>query len=582
MDGVRAPGSRGLVPAKVRPQPIISKPTSQPTLVEPAAEPKQSFLRKWLPVVVLSLALMIIVIDTTILNVSLRTIILDLHAKITGIQWVISAYSLTIASLTITGGRLGDLFGRKRMFMIGAVIFAIGSFITSISHGIPMMLAGESIIEGIGAALMMPATASLLVALYRGRDRAIAFGVWGGVAAASAAIGPIVGGYLTTHYSWRWAFRINVLVALVLLLGSLIIKESRDLEEKKELDYLGVLLSAGGLFALVYGIIQASSFGWFRATQIFHFHSYALPYNLSITPVAMGLGVGLLILFGLWQSFRSNHRHTPLVSLKLLTNRQFISGAMVTGLLSLAQIGLIFVLPVFFQGVLHLDALHTAYALLPMTLPLLVAALLSGFLIKYIKPRPLIQTGLALNLVGVWLLHQATTVAATTASFRPGLIVYGFGVGLCIAQTSNLTLSAVSVQEAGEASGVNSTLRQIGSTLGSAIVGAVLISTLTANLKSGVTDSPVIPQTIKPQLSQTVSSQATSVEFNTGAVDHSGTPAYITSEVAEISHRATVTANRRSFIVMGLVVVLSLLVSLFLPGGHDLESNHSAAKPAGH
>ncbi len=526
------------------------------------------------------MALMIIVIDTTILNVSLRTIILDLHAKITGIQWVISAYSLVIASLTITGGRLGDLFGRKRMFMVGAVIFAIGSFITSISHNIPTMLAGESIIEGIGAALMMPATASLLVALYRGRDRAIAFGIWGGIAAAAASIGPVFGGYLTTHYSWRWAFRINVFVALLLLIGSLIIKESRDTEEKKELDYLGVLLSAGGLFGIVYGIIQASSFGWFRATQPFHLYGHTLPHNLSITPVSAGAGAILLILFGLWQSFRAGHGHTPLVSMKLLANRQYTSGALVTGLLSLAQIGLIFVLPVYFQGVLRLDALHTAYALLPMTLSLLVGAPLSGFLSKWFKPRWLIQFGLVLNLAAIWVLHHSTTVGATAMSFAPGMLLYGFGIGLGMAQISNVTLSAVAVEEAGEASGVNSTVRQIGSTLGSAIVGAVLIATLTSNLKTGVNNSTVLPAAAKPQLSRVVSSQATNVEFNTGSVD-TGTPAYITAELANISRRATVAANRRSFIVMGLVVILSLFVSLLLPNHdtHELESGQSLAEP---
>src|SRR5579864_3001287 len=182
-----------------------------------AAEYKKG-LAKWLPLIVLSTAVMIIVIDTTVLNVSLRNIILDLRTNIQGIQWVITGYALTLAALTITGGRLGDLFGRKKMFMLGAAIFALGSFITSISHSIGVMISGEAIIEGIGAAMMLPATASLLVANYKGRDRAIAFGLWGGVAGAASSIGPILGGYLTTHYSWRWAFRINIFVALALLI----------------------------------------------------------------------------------------------------------------------------------------------------------------------------------------------------------------------------------------------------------------------------------------------------------------------------------------------------------------------------
>src|SRR6202167_6052886 len=157
-------------------------------------------IRKWIPLVVLAFALLIIILDTTILNVSLRTIIVDLHTNIQGIQWVITAYSLMLAAFTITGGRLGDLFGRKRMFILGAALFALGSFITSISTSVGMMIIGEAIIEGIGAALMMPATSSLLVSNYEGRDRQIGFGVWGGIAGAGAALGPLVGGFLTTYY----------------------------------------------------------------------------------------------------------------------------------------------------------------------------------------------------------------------------------------------------------------------------------------------------------------------------------------------------------------------------------------------
>src|SRR5258706_2987479 len=167
--------------------------------------------------VILSLALAIIIIDSSVLNVSISKLIQDLNTDIQSIQWVISSYSLVIAALTITGGRLGDLFGRKKMFMAGAVIFAIGSLISSLSPNIGTLLFGWSIIEGIGAALMMPATASLLVTTFKGRERAMAFGIWGGIAAAASAFGPIVGGYLTTYVSWHWAFRINVFIVILLL-----------------------------------------------------------------------------------------------------------------------------------------------------------------------------------------------------------------------------------------------------------------------------------------------------------------------------------------------------------------------------
>src|SRR6266550_7372690 len=210
----------------------------------------ESPLRKWAPLPVLSLALAIIIIDTTLLNVSLSTLIRELHTNLQSLQWVISAYSLMLAALTVTGGRMGDLFGRKRMFKLGAIIFALGSMIASVSRSVPVLLLGESIIEGVGAALMMPATASLLVSKYRGHDRAIAFGIWGGVAAAASAIGPILGGFLTTHFSWRWGFRINLFVVALLLIGSMIIDDRQE-RAGKGIDWIGVLLSAAGLFFVV-------------------------------------------------------------------------------------------------------------------------------------------------------------------------------------------------------------------------------------------------------------------------------------------------------------------------------------------
>src|SRR3954449_6763778 len=225
-----------------------------------------SFLRKWGQLLVLSLALAIVIIDTTLLNVSLATLILELHTTLQNLQWVISAYSLTLAALTVTGGRLGDLFGRKRMFNTGAAIFAIGSFIASISRNIPTLIAGESIIEGVGAAMMMPATASLLITKYRGHDRAIAFGIWGGVAAAASAIGPILGGFLTTHFTWRWGFRINVVVVAILLAGSVIIEDSGE-RRGKRIDWVGVFLSAAGLFFVVFGIIESATDGGVRAQK---------------------------------------------------------------------------------------------------------------------------------------------------------------------------------------------------------------------------------------------------------------------------------------------------------------------------
>lgn len=547
---------------------------------KPVAQADQkSFFRKWSILVVLSLALAIIIIDTTVLNVSLKTIILDLHTSIQSLQWVISAYTLTLSALTITGGRLGDIFGRKRMFMLGAAIFAAGSLIASLSTSAGMLLAGESIVEGIGAALMMPATASLLVSHYQGRDRAVAFGFWGGIIGAAAAVGPILGGYLTTNYSWRWAFRINVGVAALLLIGSILIAESRDREEAPKLDWLGVALSATGLLGVVYGVIEASTFGWFKATQPFALfgHSFA-PWGLSVTPVAVAAGVAVLGLFALWQGYLGRHGKTPLVSLKIFANRQFAAGTITTGIMSLGQVGLIFAVPVFLQAVRGLDAFHTGLALLPMSLTLLIAAPLAGLLGRATTPKRLIQIGLFVNLIAITLLYLTLNADSTTASLIPGLAIYGLGMGFVISPISNLTLSAVSVEEAGEASGINNTMRQVGATLGSAILGAVLISSLASHLTSGINASTVIPTDAKTQLATLASHQTSSVEFGPGVVLSAKIPAVVKDEIVRISHEATAAANRQDLIFMSGFMILALIAaSVGLPNTKNIERGQSAA-----
>jgi len=520
--------------------------------------------RKWTILTVLSLALMIIILDTTLLNVSLSAIVKDLGTDLQGIQWVITGYSLTLAALTVTGVRLGDLFGRRRMFSVGAIIFAIGSFITSISHNVPTMIAGEAIIEGIGAALMMPATTSLLVSNFKGRDRAIGFGIWGAVASAGAAIGPVVGGYLSTNYSWRWGFRLNILVVVILLLGALLIPESKDREEKASLDIFGVVLSAAGLVSLVYGLIEASTYGWWKAKEAFVVSGHTLLQNYSVTPFAIALGIAILAGFAAWQGYITKIGRTPLVSLDLFKNRQFTSGVLLMAVISLGQAGVFFSLPVFLQTVRGLDALHTGYALLPMSIALLITAPLGASLAGKVSPRLMVQVGVFINLLSTITTAYAFSVHATAATFILPLALFGVGIGLVMSQLSNFTLSAVSPQQAGEASGVNGTMRTVGQSLGSAIIGAVLLSSISSNMIKGVNASTVLPDTAKPVIITAINTQSSTVQ--SGAPVHTkDAPAYITEEITAITHQATSDADRTATFVGALFGVLGLLVSFLLP-----------------
>jgi EmrB/QacA subfamily drug resistance transporter len=542
-----------------------------------------SFLKKWGSLFVLGLALAIIIIDTTLLNVSLGTIIKELSTDIQSLQWVITAYSLTLAALTITGGRLGDLFGRKKMFMLGAIIFAVGSFMASVSNSVGMLLIGESLVEGVGAALMMPATSSLLVANFQGKDRGIAFGVWGGIAGAASAIGPILGGYLTKYYSWRWGFRINVFVVLLLLIGSLLVKESRDTEEKSQIDFIGVILSALGLLGVIYGFIQSSAYGWLFAKDSPVVFGYLIALGgVSLVPVSIFCGLVFLVLFFVWEKRVEDAGKTPLVSLSLFKNRAFTSGVLTTAMVSLGQVGLIFTLPVFFQSVLKLDALNTGLALLPLSLSLLIMAPLSGILSNRIPPKFIILTGLFFGVIASFVLRSVISVDATTASFIPGLIIYGAGMGMVMAQISNMTLSAVSVQQAGEASGVNNTMRQVGSSFGSAILGAVLLASLTSNLTTGLKASEVIPTQAKPLIVSAVSRNSSSVEFGGGTSDAGQLPQPITDEIGKIGKEATVAAVKQTFYYSAGFAFLGFLAAFSLPNKKPAPRGGTGAPVGGH
>ncbi|PYQ63805.1 MAG: hypothetical protein DMF53_09255 [Acidobacteria bacterium] len=550
--------------------PTMAEPTTQPRPhdePQPQAgqpDPRESGLRKWGPLLVLSLALAIIIIDTTLLNVSLETLIRELHTTLQSLQWVISAYSLTLAALTVTGGRLGDLFGRRKMFRLGAFLFAVGSFLASISQSIPMLMLGEAIIEGIGAAMMMPATASLLVAKYRGHDRALAFGVWGGIAAAAAAVGPILGGYLTTHYSWRWGFRINVFVVALLLLGSAIISTEPPRRQRK-LDYGGVLLSGLGLLAVVFGVIESSSYGWIHALKPFAVAGWQLDLGgLSIVPFAILLGILILAGFVLWERRVEQRGGTPIVSLRIFRNRGFVAGASVVGVIMLSQNGMVFSLPVFLLSVRGLDAFHTGLTLLPMPAMLFLFSPGAAVLSKWIPQKRLVQAGLAVNFFALLAMRWAMGVDTPLMALVPGLALYGLGMGLVQSQINNLTLSAVPVEEAGEASGITNTFRQVGSSLGAAIIGAVLLTAIVSDLQTVVQTSPQIPPAAKPGIDRTLRQQSSSLAFGAGGM-FDRLPPPLRDEMNHARRVATTDGNRKALLYGAGFVLLGLLVSTQLP-----------------
>jgi EmrB/QacA subfamily drug resistance transporter len=523
-------------------------------------------IRKWLPLVVCVLALFIIVLDTTIINVSMKAIITDLHTNLKAVQWVITGYALVLAAFMITGGRMGDIFGRKRMFRIGAVVFAVGSILASRAHSAPMLLASVALVEGAGAAMMMPSTAALILNEYRDKDRAIAFGMFGAVAGTAATVGPLVGGFLTTHYSWRWNYLINPAVVIVLLLGSRLLHESHEHHSHRP-DILSILLSAFGLTGVVYGIIESSTYGWVRAKSAYEIANHHFGFGgVSVTVYAIVLGVLFLALF-LWRQGNLQKRgKIPLVSLDIFKNRQFMSGTTVVMIVAMTQFGFIFILPIFLQGMLGKDAFHTGLSLLPFSLSVMVAGPLSGVLVgkANVSPKLMIQLGLVISVIGAFVLRQEFSDTATATTIMPGQILFAVGFGLAFSQLANLTLSAVSVQQAGEASGLNNTFRQVGASLGQALIGAILLSSLATQLNKDVSTSTVLPPPAKAH----VAAQAVTSAESLGTADTNALqslPAPVAKEVVRIKNDAIIKGVRTGLIATIGVAIVAFVVSTNLP-----------------
>lgn len=527
---------------------------------------KQVGFRKWVPLSVLLLALFIMVIDSTIINVSMKPIIEELDSNLRAVQWVITGYALTLAAFMLTGGRLGDIFGRKRMFMIGAAIFAIGSLFASQARSQPELLLSVALIEGFGAAMMMPSTAALILSQYRDKDRAIAFGMFGAVAGTAATIGPLLGGFLTTHFSWRWNYLINPFIVVLLLIGArLFLKESREANPQRP-DAISIVLSALGLASIVYGIIESSAYGWLGAKAPYDIFGEQFGLGgVSITVYALSFGIMLLALFVSRQVALQRKGRKPMVSLKVFQNRQFMVGTSTIMLVAMTQFSFIFILPIFLQGMLGKDALQTGLSLLPFSLSVLIAGPLAGILVAKanVPPKVMIQLGLAISVLGAILLHFEFTDAATATSIIPGQALFAIGFGLAFSQLNNMTLSSVSVEQAGEVSGLNNTFRQVGASLGQALIGALLISAIVTHVNKDVTASSVLPPQAKSAATTDVASSATSLG-TAGAIPPE-TPKPIVEEVTRIKNDAIIKGVRTGLIATIGISIVALALSTRLP-----------------
>lgn len=432
--------------------------------------------RRWIGLVFISVAVALIIVDSTIVTVAIPSIVDDLGLTSTQVQWVQESYTLVFAALLLVFGTLADRFGRRRLLLLGVAIFAAASVLAALSPTGDLLI-GSRVLQGVGGAMVLPTTLSLINATFRGRDRGIAFAIWGSTIGGMVAVGPLLGGWLTTYFSWRWAFGINIPLGAVIIIGVLVfVAESRDVGEARRIDITGAILSIVTCASLVFGLIEGRTYGWGTVNARLTIGSWKWPFDLSPIPFTFAVTVMAGVLFVVWGLRRQRRGETTLVPFSLFRIASFRNGNIAAMIVSLGEFGIILSLPLWLQNVIGYTALQTGFVLLALAIGSFVASGFAGAFGNRISPVVIVRVGIAAEIVGVAGIGVVISPDTTWLALVPFLFVYGFGVGLATAQLTGVVLKDVPIAASGQGSGTSSTSRQIGSALGIAILGTVLFT----------------------------------------------------------------------------------------------------------
>jgi MFS family permease len=430
-------------------------------------------------------------LDSSVMNVSIATVAEDVGTTVTGIQGAITAYTLVMAALMITGAKIGAIIGRKRAFAIGCVIYGAGSLTTALAPSLPVLLLGWSFLEGVGAALILPAIVALVAGNFGVERRPAAYGLVAAAGAVAVAVGPLIGGFATTYFSWRWVFAGEVVLVLLILLLTRRIADA-PAEKRPQLDVVGAVLSALGLALVVFGVLRSAEWGWIQPKA--GGSSWA-----GLSPTVWLVIGGLLVIwvFFRWESHREKRGLEPLVRPAMLQNRQLSGGLTMFFFQYLVQAGFFFVVPLFLSVCLGLSALDTGVRLLPLSVTLLAAAIGIPRFFPDVSPRLVVRGGLFSLLAGALVLLGALDRDAGAEIVFVPMLLIGLGIGALASQLGSVTVSAVPDDESPEVGGVQNTATNLGASLGTALAGSLLIATLTSAFIANVQQSPAIPESAK-------------------------------------------------------------------------------------
>ncbi|KXF84123.1 MFS transporter [Rhodococcus ruber Chol-4] len=509
---------------------------------------------------VLASSQFLMTLDSSVMNVSMATVAADVNTTITGIQTAITLYTLVMATLMITGGKVGTILGRRRAFGLGLIIYGAGSFVTGIAPNLTVLLIGWSLLEGIGAALIMPAIVSLVAANFPAERRPAAYGLVAAAGAAAVAVGPLLGGAVTTFASWRYVFFGEVVLVVLILLT---LRRVEDIPAQRiRLDLVGSLLSVVGLGMFVYGVLRSSEWGWIQTKP-------GGPAILGLSPVIWLLLGGLLVLYLFLrrETYLAKTGGEPLVDPALLRNSQLSGGLGMFFAQFLIQAGVFFSVPLFLSVVLELSALETGVRILPLSIALVLAAVGIPKLRPQANPRLVVRVGLGIMAAGILLLVGGMDPGANAAVVSIPMLLMGLGLGALASQLGAVTVSAVPDSQSAEVGGLQNTATNLGASLGTALIGSILIATLTTSVIAGIENNPAVPESVQQQAT---TDMAAGVPFLSDtqledALADAGVDESTADAIVEVNSDARLEALQVAFAVTALLAVAALFGTGSLP-----------------